>query len=432
MRHLYITIAALLVAGCYPGTPPALSLATLPAGPATGILPAPAAIAGTMTPAAAQRSPVTILISIDGFHPSYLERGVTPNLNALADAGAKAEMRPSFPTKTFPNHYTIVTGLRPDSHGIVGNNIEDAARPGVWFSLGNHNQSLDPFWWDGAEPIWVTAEKQGIRTATMFWPGSEVPIRGTRPSDWQRFDMAVTNVQRVAAVVDWMRRPPATRPRFVTLYFDTVDTAGHEFGPVAPETMAAVAEVDERIGALVEELDALGQPANIVVVSDHGLAETNDERLILLGEIVDLATIRIVADGAYAGIEPVEGREAEAAAALLKPHPNMECWRKSGIPERFDYGDHPRVPAIVCLPRTGWLIVAAPPEWDPNGGNHGYDNQAPEMLATFIASGPAFRAGETLPTIDNVDIYPLLADLVGVDPLPNDGNATRFEKVLVR
>ena len=164
------------------------------------------------TAAAMQREPVTILVSIDGFMPDYLGRGDSPHLDALAASGVTAEMRPSFPTKTFPNHYTIVTGLRPDHHGIVDNNMEDAARPDERFSMGNASQALDPFWWDGGEPIWVTAEKQGVRSATMFWPGSEVAIRGTRPSDWQRFDQNITNPQRVAAVVDWLRRPQATRP----------------------------------------------------------------------------------------------------------------------------------------------------------------------------------------------------------------------------
>ena len=159
-------------------------------------------------PALAQEAPTpVILISIDGFRSDYLDRGISPNIAAIAAQGTSAPMRPSFPTKTFPNHYTLVTGLRPDHNGIVGNSMIDPRRPLVKFSLGDPRQALDPFWWDEAEPIWVTAEKQGVRSATMFWPGSEVPIHDSRPEDWQRFDQNVTGRQRVNAVLDWLRRP---------------------------------------------------------------------------------------------------------------------------------------------------------------------------------------------------------------------------------
>tara|TARA_R110002072_G_scaffold242564_22_gene401595 strand:- start:11112 stop:12350 length:1239 start_codon:yes stop_codon:yes gene_type:complete len=379
------------------------------------------AVTAPQTTAATQREPVTILVSIDGFRPDYLGRGDSPHLDSLAATGVTAEMRPSFPTKTFPNHYTIVTGLRPDHHGIVDNNMEDAARPGERFSMGNASQALDPFWWDGGEPIWVTAEKQGVRSATMFWPGSEVAIRGTRPSDWQRFDQNITNPQRVAAVVDWLRRPEATRPEFVTLYFDTVDTAGHRHGPQSPEAMAAIREVDARIGDLQAELAALGQPVNLVVTSDHGMAQTSAERVVRADHLLDPAAFRTITDGPYLALEPQPGREAEVAAALLKPHANMECWRKGEIPAEFAYGSHPRIPSFLCLARSGWVVLGGEPRYSPTGGAHGYDHRDPAMKALFIASGPAFKSGLTLPIFDNVEVYSLLAEVLGVTPEPSDG-----------
>lgn len=398
----------------------------------TAAAPPPQATGATAphTAATATREPVTILVSIDGFMPDYLGRGITPHLDALAAAGATAEMRPAFPTKTFPNHYTIVTGLRPDRHGIVDNNMEDAARPDVRFSMGNAAQSLDPFWWDGGEPIWVTAERQGVRTATMFWPGSEVAIRGVRPSDWQRFDQNITNPQRVQAVVDWLRRPEPIRPRFVTLYFDTVDTAGHRHGPEGPETMAAVGEADARIGDLQAELAALGQPVNFVITSDHGMAATSSERVIRADQLLDPTAFRTITDGPYIALEPQPGREAEVAAALLKPHPNMECWRKSDIPAHFAYGNHPRVPSFLCLAESGWVVLGGEPRYSPDGGAHGYDHRDPEMKAVFIASGPAFRSGLTLPIFDNVEVYPLLAQLLGVTPQPSDGQVETLAPAL--
>jgi predicted AlkP superfamily pyrophosphatase or phosphodiesterase len=372
--------------------------------------------------AAEMRAPVTILVSIDGVRPDYLSRGITPNLNALAAAGVKAEMRPSFPTKTFPNHYTIVTGLRPDRHGIVDNNMADPARPDVTFSLGNATQALDPFWWNGAEPLWATAEKAGIRTATTFWPGSEVAIQGTRPSNWLRFDQNVTGAQRVETVIDWMRRPAANRPLFVTLYFDTVDTAGHDHGPDAAETNAALAEVDARIGDLVAGLKALGQPANLVILSDHGMSATSAERVVPLQSLVDPAKVKILVDGPYAALQPVAGADAEVWASLSKPRPHVVCWRKQDIPKRFHYGSHPRVPPFFCLAESGWTITN--PAREPRfGGAHGYDNEAADMQTVFIASGPGIAKGAALPLFDNIHVYPFLARLFGVSARPSDGDA---------
>lgn len=403
-----------------------LAFAGCASAPAPAPAPAPAVAA-----AAEQRAPVTILVSIDGFRPDYLDRGLTPNLGAIAARGVRAEMRPSFPSKTFPNHYAIVTGLRPDRNGIVDNVMEDPRRPGVTFSLGNAAQALDPFWWQEAEPIWVTAERAGIRTATMFWPGSEVEIGGIRPSTWQRFDQNITGAQRVESLLDWMRRPAAIRPRFATLYFDTVDTAGHAHGPGAAETDRAITEVDARIGDLVAGLGALGQPADLVIVADHGMAATSPERTIPIAELVDPAQVRIVGDGPYLGVQPLAGQEQAVAAALLRQRAHVQCWRRGEIPARLRYGRNPRVPAFFCLPDTGWMLTR--PDRAPSfGGAHGYDNEAPEMRALFLAAGPSFRAGASLPAFDNVHVYPLLARLIGVSPRPGDGDPAAIAAALAR
>jgi predicted AlkP superfamily pyrophosphatase or phosphodiesterase len=200
-------------------------------------------------PAAA--APLTVLVSIDGFRADYLDRGVTPVLSGLAAQGARGAMRPSFPSKTFPNHYTLVTGLRPDHHGIVENNMEDPAIPGVTFKMSNLAAVADRRWWDGGEPIWVTAERAGIRSATMYWPGSEAEIHGVRPSLWLHFDQNRLSPARVDQTLAWLDLPAEQRPQFVTLYFDEVDTAGHWFGPDSAEVNAAAGRVDQALGRLV-------------------------------------------------------------------------------------------------------------------------------------------------------------------------------------
>lgn len=380
---------------------------------------APIGAAPVATAPATQRAPVTILVSIDGFRADYLDRGITPHLSALADGGTSAAMRPSFPSKTFPNHWTLVTGKVPDHHGIVGNRMEDPRRPGQMFSMA----SKDPFWWNEAKPIWTTAEEQGVRTATMFWPGSEVELDDTRPGDWWPFNQSVSNDRRLAAVLDWMRRPAETRPRFVSLYFDTVDSAGHRYGPApSPELNAAIAEVDARIGDLVDGLAAMGQPADIVVVSDHGMAATGPDRVFDLDTVLAPDLYHLVVAGNYAGIEPLADNKAQVEAAFLAPHDHMQCWKRQNIPARLNYGSNPRVPPIICLPETGWLAISGSAGTAVHaGGGHGYDNASPEMAAIFIANGPDIAKAGRLATFDNVDVYPFLSRLLDIRPEPSDG-----------
>ena len=380
-------------------------------------------------PLPAARPPV-ILVSIDGFRPDYLGHGVTPNLDALAAGGVRATaMRPSFPSLTFPNHYTLVTGLRPDHHGVVSNTMEDAAIPGVRFSLSNREATADRRWWDAAEPVWVTAENAGIRTATMFWPGADAAIHGVRPAHWLPFDGSVPSGKRVDTLLGWI--DGADHPGFATLYFDTVDHEGHAAGPGSPPVMAAVADVDAQVGRLLAGLKARGVAANIVVVSDHGMAATSPDRVILLDGIAPAGSFRLVGAGAEAGVEAMPGQEVALAAALLARHDHVQCWRKADVPARLAYGRNPRVPAFVCLPDVGWLIFgSAPKEPVTAGGAHGYDNGAPDMAALFIASGPAFRAGVVLAPFDNVDVYPLLMRLVGVPARPSDGSIASLAKGL--
>jgi ectonucleotide pyrophosphatase/phosphodiesterase family protein 5 len=365
-----------------------------------------------------------ILISVDGLRADYLKRGLTPTITALAARGVTtAAMRPSFPSLTFPNHYTLVTGLRPDRHGLVNNNMDDPVLGR--FSMSIRSAVEDGRWWQDGEPIWVTAEKAGIATATMFWPGSEAAIKGVRPGRWLTFDGKLPNRDRVAQILTWLDATP--RPRFLTLYFDTVDHDGHEFGPDSPEVNKAVAEVDARIADLLAGLQARGIDANIVLVADHGMAQVSNDRRILLDALVNPAAVRLVAGGAVAAINPAPGREAEARAALLRPHPHMACHDKADVPAALHYGRHPRVPAIICIAESGWMIWLSAPTPEqaarPLGGMHGYDPAHPDMAASFVAAGPAFRAGVVVKPFDNVDVHPLLLRLLGLPAMATDGDA---------
>jgi len=374
----------------------------------------------------AQQRPV-ILIGIDGFRADYLDRGVTPTLSGLAAEGVRAEggMKPSFPSVTFPNFYTLVTGLHPDNHGLVYNTMRDPGLPDRTFTLRNRAEVMDGVWYADGEPIWVTAEKAGLRTATMFWPGSEAPINGVRPSYWLPFEQTVPSLARVNILLGWFTLPVEEQPRLATLYFDIVDTAGHRHGPGTPETDSALTEVDTAVAALLTGLEARGIVADLVIVADHGMAAVSGERLVFLDDYIDVSAVRITGEGPAATLDPLPGREADVEAELLGRHEHMECWRKGDMPARLAYGRHPRVPALVCLAETGWMIGTRAGT-DPariRGGAHGYDNAAPEMRAVFIGHGPAFARGVVVPDMDSVDVQPLLGRLLGLVVPAGDGMA---------
>jgi predicted AlkP superfamily pyrophosphatase or phosphodiesterase len=381
----------------------------------------------------APERPLTILVSIDGFRPDYLDRGVTPVLSGLAATGVRAALRPVFPTKTFPSHYSLVTGVSPDRHGVVDNTMEDPALPGVTFRMSNAAAVRDGRWWDGAAPIWVTAERAGIATGTMFWPGSEAEIKGVRPRYWRPFDQSVTPAARVDQVLAWLDLPPAQRPSFITLYFDDVDTAGHDHGPDSAEVNIAAARVDAALGGLVAGLAVRNLRANLVVVSDHGMAAMSSDRQVFLDDLLASDAYRLISGGAFVTLQPAPGREAEVEAALLKPHERVQCWRKDQIPARLRYGRHPRIAPFICMPQSGWRLTTR--AFRPSRielGAHGFDPDHPEMSAIFVGHGPAFRPGVTLERLDLVSVYPLLAQLLGVRPEPNEGRLSELEAGLVR
>lgn len=362
-----------------------------------------------------------IMISLDGFRNDYLYQGDTPTLDHLADTGAVADMHPSFPSVTFPNHYTLVTGLRPDMHGIVGNRMLDPAIPDEIFDVSRGTGLQDPRWWDGAEPVWVTAETHGLHAASMFWPGTDTPIKGVLPDDWAHYDKTLSADDRITRVLGWFQRPVAERPVLTTIYLEDVDHAGHSDGPNSKARHAAAATVDHAVGMLLDGLRQNHIIANIIIVSDHGMAQISPHRAIPLSRLAPVGEMEIVTSGAYAGINPTPGHERSLADALAKPHDHVQCWPKDHIPERLHYGRNARVPAFICLADVGWVLTGPRDTHPVHGGAHGYDPAAPEMTAIFIGNGPAFARGTKLAPINNTDIQPLVLHLLGLVGQTGDG-----------
>jgi predicted AlkP superfamily pyrophosphatase or phosphodiesterase len=386
-----------------------------------------------VTPVGGDKS-VVILISIDGFMPGYLDAIDTPHLDTFASEGIRAEaLTTVFPTKTFPNHYTLVTGLYPAEHGIISNSIYDPEMDAS-FSLSNRNAVSDGRWW-GGEPIWVTAEKQGVRAATMFWPGSEAEIGGVRPSYWLEYDGRIPNSDRVERVFGWLDLPAFERPRFITLYFSHVDSQGHRHGPESPQVADAIREADELIGQLMSGLRERGilDGVNILITSDHGMVETSSDRVIILDDYIDPDVLHITDMSPVLMAEP-RAVSIEDAIEALRLAPNLTVYRRENLPEAWRFTDNARIPSVIAVADEGWSITRRSTfERNPerfNGGAHGYPPELQSMDAIFLARGPAFARGAVVEPFSNVHLYNVMTRILGIIPADNSGDDQLADRLL--
>lgn len=373
--------------------------------------------------------PTVILISLDGFRYDYLDRFKPATLSRLAQEGVRAKwMIPSFPTKTFPNHYAIATGLYPEHNGIVENNIWDF---GTTFTLNKREEVQNSRWWLG-EPIWVTAEKQNERAAAFFFPGSEAAIQGVRPTYWKAYDGKIHNDERVDSVLGWLDKPQAERPQMILMYFSDTDEAGHEFSPDSEQVKDAVGREDGAIARLLDGMRKRGidDSVNVIIVSDHGMATVDQHNAVVLDKYFDLGLAeRILWTGEIVQIFPKADKEAKIMNGLGKIE-HATCWRKNDVPTRLHYNEGDRIAAIVCTSEEGWELISQDayekqkqrPDFGRPRGAHGYDNKYREMMATFIARGPAFKSGFVAEPFENIQVYNVMCKILGLKPAKNDGN----------
>ncbi|KXJ94133.1 alkaline-phosphatase-like protein [Microdochium bolleyi] len=404
--------------------------------------------AGFVSNGTALFGPTTIIISLDGFRADFLTRGLTPRLNSFIKEGVSPlYMNPSFPSVTFPNHYTLATGLYPEAHGVVGNTFWDPDFEADFYYT-DASKSMDAKWWNG-EPFWATAEMQGLRTAVHMWPGSEAHILGIEPSFLDKYngkEPLDAKVSRVLELLDkpGMETPDAKleemRPQLIAAYVPNVDGDGHRYGPNSTEIRATISAVDTMLDQIFMGLEErnLTDIVNVIIVSDHGMATTDVSRMMQLDDLIDLDKVHRIDGWPLSGIRPKNPDDLQAlydqAKEKTKGNPNVEVYlRDKDMPERYHFSKNERIAPLWIIPKTGWAIVERS-EFDIAAGKekglvyhprglHGYDHEHPLMRAIFVARGPAFphQPHSKLEPFQNINVYNILCDSIGLEPRPNNG-----------
>jgi len=373
-----------------------------------------------------------VMLSMDGFRWDYADRAHTPNLDRIAQSGVRAEyVIPAFPSNTFPNHYTMATGLYPDNHGLVNNNFYCPVLDMTYTMRDREAVENGVFY--GGEPIWVTAEKQGMTSASYFWVGSEAPVQGIQPTYWKEYNVQDPFAARIDTVATWLQLPKEQRPQLITFYFNEPDSRGHYTGPDSPEIDVLVEELDSLVGVMLDKFETLpvADRLNLIVTSDHGMTEVSMDKYVDLEQYIDRDWLDIAfRSTAMMMWQPEEGM-TDSIYNILKDADHLSIWKTGELPERLNFGHNPRTLDLVVLADSAYSIGwGEPSEHFNTGGAHGWDNLNKDMHTIFYAQGPAFKSNHTHPPFELVDLYPLITRILGLDPAPVDGKIERVEGML--
>lgn len=379
---------------------------------------------------AAGRDNYTVIISLDGLRWDYLDAYDVPFMNQLAREGVKAVMQPSFPSKTFPNHYTLATGLTPDHHGIITNTFWDREK-GVEFSLGNKVTRADGKYY-GGDPVWLTAKHQGVKTATVFWVGSDVAIQGEHPTYWRDYQTEQMDYPgRIDEVIRLLKLPEKDRPHLVMAYFEEPDRSGHSYGPMHRMTRRAMEDMDLLLSNLWARIQLLpfADKVNLIITGDHGMTSVDPKRFVDIDDLLPKHWYERFCNDYPTLIYASEPQYIDSICDALQGVDHIRAWKKADVPAYLGYGTNPNVGDVVVLPDVGWLFADKPSK--KQGGSHGFDHMAADMQVGFRAIGPDFKVGyEKADRFRNVCIYPLLCYLLGVTPSPNDGSLDEVRDML--
>ncbi len=381
------------------------------------------------------QKPYVIMVSFDGFRWDYPNRGVTPNFDKLDSAGVHSlSLRPSFPSKTFPNHYSIITGMYPENHGIISNEFKNP-QTGEYYSLGRREAVRNDKWYRG-EAFWETLKKNGIKSASFFWPGSEVDNPERRPDYFKYYDKTIPFQNRIDTVFKWLNYTIERRPRFCTLYFEETDDTGHWRGPDSYEIFKSINKMDSILGYIQQKIknSNLADSINLIVLSDHGMTGVSIEKSINIEEYIQGFNAGITGDGPVMLIDVPEEKKELVFRALKQNESNFRVYKKEDMPDFYHYNKSIMIPGIIVIAEPGWSLInnnIKNYEGLRIKGNHGFDNNFIDMHGIFYAAGPSFKSNYKTGTLRNIDIYPLLCKIFGVNPAESiDGNIENIEFIL--
>lgn len=384
----------------------------------------------------AQHRNYNILISFDGFRWDYPNRELTPNLDYIKQQGVHAiSLKPCFPTKTFPNHYSIITGLYPENHGIIANNFFNPLT-GNMYRVGDTTSVRNPQYYIG-EAIWETARRQGVITASYFWPGSEVNLEYRRPNIYEKYEHKRDYKDRINGVLNWLQLPYDQRPKLITLYFDATDTYGHRYGTNSVQLNGSIMQLDSLISKLFKGLKDLNlyDSTNVIIVSDHGMTDKSSEKIINVDKILSSTKQKLVDYGPVMYVHPYPADKEKIYDLLKTSERNYKVYYREEMPDYYNFSENYIIPEILIVADPGWSLMTTN-DIDrygnmTAGGNHGYDNNFLDMHGIFFAIGPDFKNGYTCGTLQNIDINPLLAKLLKIIPNKKiDGKIERIEFLL--
>ncbi|MBI9055038.1 MAG: alkaline phosphatase family protein [Bacteroidales bacterium] len=377
--------------------------------------------------------PYVVMLSMDGFRWDYPEKVKTPNLDYVEEIGVRAEASiPCFPSKTFPNHYSMATGLYPDNHGIVQNSFY-ATDIGKHYSVSNRESIIDPDFYFG-EPIWITAEKQGVKSASYFWVGSEAPHDGLFPSYHLDYNGAVPFEKRIDGVIEWLNLPEKERPHLIMWYIQEPDGIGHELGPDHFKTGEMIVYLDSLVGVFNKKISELSisDQINVIITSDHGMGQIKKEKTVFLYDLLQKDWCVNVDGGNPVFSIDVKEEFYDTAYAILSTTNNITSWKKEEIPERLHFGKSPRVKDFVVVADSSWNLRKSSKRKAYSGGTHGYDNRNKDMHAIFYAYGPSFKKNYQHHSINNIDLYPLICEILNLKPQKVDGKLENVIEMIER
>lgn len=371
-----------------------------------------------------------VLLSLDGFRWDYPEIYNTPVLDSIARNGVKANaLIPCFPSKTFPNHYSIATGMYPDHHGLINNSFFNPNVDRV-YTIADRSAVEDPCFYKG-EPLWVTANKQGVKTASYFWIGSETKIKGVQPDIWKKFDSSIPFEQRIDSVIGWLQLPQKHRPHLITFYFEQPDMVGHLSGPVSSQTRNVVERIDSLVGDFCTKMNNLevADSIDFIIVSDHGMTPISKNRAVAIDEFIPGEMIdHCFGNNPFFLIEPKEMFQ-DSVYSLLSDLEGVNVWRKDEIPDSLHYGSNNIIPSLVVCAKPGWSIYNDSSQFI-NGGTHGYSPYFSDMQGIFYGIGPSFKKNYAHKAFVNVEVYNLICRLLNLEPAANDGNFSSISGLL--